>query len=352
MLQLFPTPYPDETLHSLIGRYHILSGHISYRQTYLELFDSESIKLNRDLPGYLKKISSRIPGNSLNEEYLLYNHTLLPFYTAFKKRVERNSIKRLMMENNNKAGSAVGIIRAHRFQNHCPICIKTDFDKYGESYWHRVHQIPGIYICPVHNIPLMLVSKKDNGMQPYLFRVANFCKFEDSPLIRATDTKVLDILYKVAFEINCLLKKPEKTYLTVKNDLIRRLKYLNYYLSSERIDQTELQNNMTKYYSEAVLKILKSEIPRSGTNNWVSKIFRNNTNSHTLRYILLIIFLYGGLGEFQNENKNESIEMTSYFGEGPWPCLNPVHKEYKKDVITKIEVKKCSHTKKNRNFQM
>ena len=29
-------------------------------------------------------------------------------------------------------------------------CIESDTRIYGEPYWHRIHQLPGVYICPIH----------------------------------------------------------------------------------------------------------------------------------------------------------------------------------------------------------
>ena len=36
----------------------------------------------------------------------------------------------------------------------CSDCIKEDMDTYGETYWRRVHQAPGVFICPKHETVL------------------------------------------------------------------------------------------------------------------------------------------------------------------------------------------------------
>jgi hypothetical protein len=33
----------------------------------------------------------------------------------------------------------------------CPCCVESDIDKFGRSYWHTDHQLPGVYECPTHN---------------------------------------------------------------------------------------------------------------------------------------------------------------------------------------------------------
>ena len=37
---------------------------------------------------------------------------------------------------------------------YCPECAKADRHKYGETYWHMIPQLPGVYVCPIHAVPL------------------------------------------------------------------------------------------------------------------------------------------------------------------------------------------------------
>jgi hypothetical protein len=343
----FPTPYPDETLQSIIARYHMYSVN-SYCKTYIELFNLKSIKLSRDLPAYLRKLANGIPSSCLNEEYFLYHHTLFPFYTAFNKH-ERNTIKELMMGENNKSITSIaglnGFIVSDSLQRHCRECIKRDIDLYGETYWHRIHQIPGVYICPFHKSPLVRIKSDDGRLPPYLFRIANLSEFNEN-IIQSTKTEVLDMLFVIAVEINFLLNLGEEISDNFKSDIKKLLKLKGYYIDAVKINQLKLQNDFINFYSNDVLDILHSNIPRNKTKNWFSKIF--NKYTHPLRYLLIIIFLYGGLNEYlkgKEEMKSLSEESLP-FGEGPWPCLNPVHSDYKKNVINDCEIKKCSHTKK------
>ena len=50
-----------------------------------------------------------------------------------------------------RMASSVTTPRYFRF---CPLCLKEDLQEYGEAYWHRLHQTPGVLACPVHAIPL------------------------------------------------------------------------------------------------------------------------------------------------------------------------------------------------------
>jgi hypothetical protein len=37
----------------------------------------------------------------------------------------------------------------------CQHCMREDEARYGLAFWHTVHQIPGVYHCPTHQIPLL-----------------------------------------------------------------------------------------------------------------------------------------------------------------------------------------------------
>lgn len=44
---------------------------------------------------------------------------------------------------------------------YCPVCMKEEVEAYGESYWHREHQIPSITACRKHKC--RLIDYKCNG---------------------------------------------------------------------------------------------------------------------------------------------------------------------------------------------
>ncbi len=42
-----------------------------------------------------------------------------------------------------------------RYLRYCPLCAKEDRNVYGETYWHRAHQMMGVNFCPKHGCSLM-----------------------------------------------------------------------------------------------------------------------------------------------------------------------------------------------------
>ena len=48
-------------------------------------------------------------------------------------------------------------VRCPLFQNFFVIVLNVPLQtkKYGETYWHRTHQIFGVKVCPIHSVKLI-----------------------------------------------------------------------------------------------------------------------------------------------------------------------------------------------------
>jgi hypothetical protein len=48
----------------------------------------------------------------------------------------------------------------------CPCCAQEDKSAFGEAYWHRIHQLPGIAICAKHGAPLRACNAGAGELMP------------------------------------------------------------------------------------------------------------------------------------------------------------------------------------------
>ena len=159
MFGFFPTPYPDELLYSVVARYHIRSGNKSFRQTHEELFETVDLQADKIvLPNNLNFLVSQLPqGSQLTVESLIKRNTLYPFFRNFLTPIEIYSFKNLL-----RSKSSTSISQAAKISDKerngvlrfCPQCRVEEEQKYGEAYWHRQHQIPGMLACLKHKVPL------------------------------------------------------------------------------------------------------------------------------------------------------------------------------------------------------
>ena len=69
---------PDETLHSRITRYHLLSGNRTERETFQDLFGAHPFPV-KVIPKQIEDLAERLPGDkSENLNELLAGNTILP----------------------------------------------------------------------------------------------------------------------------------------------------------------------------------------------------------------------------------------------------------------------------------
>ena len=154
MIPFFPAPYPDELWYSVICRYHIRSGNPSVKYSIRELYGTNHINVPVELCGALSPLLEAIPTKALTAKDIIMQHTLYPYYTRFFSTNRKKSAYMLALNGNRHAGQHIGIYQSSsmdaRRLRYCPECFDEDIAAYGEPYWHRLHQIPGIAVCPRH----------------------------------------------------------------------------------------------------------------------------------------------------------------------------------------------------------
>ncbi|HEJ2566228.1 TniQ family protein [Pseudomonas aeruginosa] len=148
-LDFFPTPFPDETLYSVVTRYNLLTATTS-ADTYKALYDGVMMGLSSIAPKNLSTLAERIPGSSkVNRFELLKNNTLLPVFAPFQEALIENRTGHDHLLNPEYPlqwimPQGLGFVRT------CLPCAQDDYSVHGVSYWHRSHQIPGVICCWKH----------------------------------------------------------------------------------------------------------------------------------------------------------------------------------------------------------
>lgn len=163
-LDLFtlPQPYPDETWYSIVARYHRHAGNIRYAKTQRELFGRQ-VSLNRLNP--LEMDNSIVQYVRLHgcthgtDEECFTKFTLAPYHLRYySAKRKKEVLKRIRNEEHpEKTNVSTNYInqRSNTYLRYCPICLQEDMLRYGESYWHRAHQIGLVDKCPLHGCKLL-----------------------------------------------------------------------------------------------------------------------------------------------------------------------------------------------------
>jgi hypothetical protein len=90
---------------------------------------------------------------------IVMQHTMYPYYARFLPRERRCKAFDLLLKMDKRFNDVLYIRRnktQHRqYLRYCPCCVQEDRKAYGETYWHRVHQLDQVNICPIHGCGLL-----------------------------------------------------------------------------------------------------------------------------------------------------------------------------------------------------
>src|SRR5436305_5996663 len=160
MIGVFVDPYPDELFYSICARICKRASYSSDRSAMQDLFGSREVIASVALPSHLDDLIARLPPEcSYTSEYLIAEHTLLPFYQPFlpperSLRLRQNMCGRKGASLYMLSGITASPIPQPQWLRFCPQCVREDKSRYGQCYWHRIHQVSGIEICPFHQVYL------------------------------------------------------------------------------------------------------------------------------------------------------------------------------------------------------
>src|ERR1700749_385379 len=153
---LFTDPHPEELLYSACARYSDRMRYPNKAAALQELFGSKSAAAMVDLPVKIENLIAVLPPfHSYTADSFIDGNTLFPYYAPFLPAGRALSLKRDMCgiggnRVRERVGLTAGKIPLPAKLLFFPLCVKEDQDRFRETYWHRIHQITGIDVCPHH----------------------------------------------------------------------------------------------------------------------------------------------------------------------------------------------------------
>jgi Tn7-like transposition protein D/TniQ len=306
MIGHFPTPHPDELLYSLCARYDGRVGYKNKQAINLELFDKRTSVASIDLPCHLKSLIELLPaGHMLSVDRLIHSHTLFPFYAPFLPMDRSLRIKEEMegfvgTTIHNHTGTIRSEIRQNMWLRFCPLCAIEDRKEFCECYWHRLHQVPGVMVCPDHNVFL-----EDSHVQ-IRNRMNNSVYISAETLAPPISVRPLNptasehqIILDVARDVAWLLKQHD---LTMGRDQLRGL-YIQLLNESGliswsgKIRRAKLFKKFTSYYSKDVLEAFQITLNSRKFDRWIFCLLKAPNGSLPPLKQLLLIRLLGHSAE-------------------------------------------------------
>lgn len=346
MLEYFPDPYPDELLYSVWARFGDQVHYPNRQDIMLELFGSRSYSALVDWSCSLRYLVNRLSvDHCYTADMFINDHTLFPLYAPFFPPERRLLLREQMITGSGTAlSSRMGMMTSHipryRWLRYCPECVKRDRDQFGETYWHRLHQAPGVEVCPAHALFLedsTAARQPGSGVFLSAESVIHFVR----PRL-ATISPVYHFLKDVA---ECIEQLLHRAYNSPGLPFFQRqyfslLEHRGLITINGRLRVVEFLKALTEYYSPLLLSLLRCELShtRHIEAEWPARLPYARKAQHPLHHILVLRFLSAEIESFLCS----SIRPPRPFGNGPWPCLNNVCEQHRTFCICDYSVREKS----------
>ena len=157
MIGFMPEIYPDELLYSRFARYYERSGYMAYIFAAEDLFQNKNERPDVEFINRLTQDAQSVIHKKMSADEVIMNHTMFPYYGRFLSRERRNKAFSALVNMQGGYRNLLAIPKTNkaRYLRYCPLCVSEDRQKYGETYWHRIHQMIGVDVCPIHFCALL-----------------------------------------------------------------------------------------------------------------------------------------------------------------------------------------------------
>ncbi|SMC18178.1 TniQ protein [Andreprevotia lacus DSM 23236] len=327
MLAYFPSPYPDELLYSIVARFGAHTQAHSAKQLTELLFGYRSEIAAIALPGHIQALAEQLPQPQWAAETIVTQCTLYPYWLAFQPQVVQAQVLFAMLR-----GSTVGLafkLGMRRDRMHipdqlraCPYCIEEMRQRYGEPYWRRSHQLPGVLVCPEHGEPLMESNVPAPLSNRHAFMPA-ISVLSLAPQIHLPLPVHWPQLQCLAGALGNLLGNPPEARVPLawRSEYKQQLLAKGYGRGSS-IGLAKLSTEMESFYAPVAHYLLPGDL---GDMRWVQAMYRSRGVMSPLFHVLLQLFL------------DECYPVAAPFGIGPWPCLNPLEPHFGQFTVDHVE---------------
>lgn len=352
MIRCLPVPYPDELLWSVLARagrrLHLSNPGVVFAEV---IWGSRNFIASIDLPSGLESLCTALgPEHAgLDADTLMAKHTLLPAYAPFLWPDCLEAVKANMRTHGRggvihmETGIMASRVRQPSRMRSCPICDANDVSRYGEPYWHRCHQVPGVEVCPDHETFLntTIVPRGDRrNRHAYISAdyVSGLC-----PLNKVDKGSFVDdVLLRLARDFRWLMENRA----WAQADALRKaywedLADLGLATYNRRLRLEMIQDELRSRYPMQLLERIQCAPDENGAFRWLPRLLRTRHAAASPIYHLLLMHFLGHTAE----SFFARLNSPGIFGTPGWPCRNPVCAHQGQIVITNCKIR---HGERNR----
>jgi hypothetical protein len=339
----FPPLYEDESIWSGCARYAERMGLTSTGGFMRELFGVGGKAWATDLPVGMSWLQKALPsGYPETADGLINRHTAYRYYAPFLPGDRGGRLREVIETGGKKFRQLLACRRISlnlpEYLRYCPSCAAEERLRLGECYWHCLHQLPGVEVCPTHEVWLEST------------RVFAWCVGDERPLMTAErvvpqgaprmvserDPERHTLLW-MARESAWLLTHscPSKGCESFPRAYRHLLAERGWGTYRKRLAWAPFWKAFVTSCPLSLLTRLEGHSKSLSSGNGIRALLRYpNRATPPLFHLLLIRFLGLTVEEFLQLRPD--IEG---FGTGPWPCLNPVAPHVNERAVIQCDVR-------------
>ena len=347
-LPFFPVPYPDECLYSIFARFYVRSGISSPKEASIKFFGSDRSLLASTvlLPRRLERLDYWIdPACGLTGRELICCHTSYPYQSVAYTDNIYQEMEKILQEGIPSSGmyqlerhmiAKSGWPGAGKYLRYCPECVREDIREYGETYWHRLPQLPGVQYCPKHGCRIQDSEAPIEEMRVRIYPASYMLRDRKEP---CEDPKpwIRDRYIRIAQDSQWLLEHGREfgghPRISRKYRLfLQELGYANFY---GICDRDAVRRDFHKCFGEELLKDLFffAEDPLY----WLRYLQESiGFNLKPIHHVLLMEFFSGSARTFLETDPKKEIPYGSEYG----PCINKLCRQYLRNTAKRIQLRK------------
>ena len=333
-LPFFPVLREGELLYSGIARFYHLLGGFNARYTLRLITGRNEIRSRTaGAPAYIAAFAERLPIHHPNRdaEILLNRHTVVPMLTYFLDRRSREAVRNRFLTDGSPPASLAMLghtvrrhMHFHRSLAFCPTCVMQDAEQFGTPHWHVEHQLPGVFICPMHGKRLAIGCERHGLTANSVYRAElppMICLRKRHPSILVPfPAGVPDHeITLLAGELAEMLKRPMGAGVGSWVEASRIFLLKMGFGRVSVLDRVRIHDHLRSRFSDALLRWVGfSDDERSRDYSWISKLFNWRKRAAVLNCLVFILAFYESLAGFEEAAKKFESSDALLFQDDVW----------------------------------
>lgn len=199
MIDVLLEPYEDELFYSWLARSYVKNCYPDYKTFSFQVMGRRDTNPSFD---FINKIEDDEQENIKKIfkggiKQIIGKHTLIPYYASCIKSEKRQYVYANAGTVNLPFDKLLSLpnLQHTKYLKYCPLCAKEDRKKYGETYWHRKHQIIDVSVCYLHKVKLIETDIATNEKVRWNLYAAEMEIPEKSVIEEATESEIKKASY-------------------------------------------------------------------------------------------------------------------------------------------------------------